>query len=151
MGFAQGWETSSPKSALACFLAGVSDLEPDSAEPLRGAMLENYVVQNLLSIMESHSSVSELFFWNIQGRSEVDLVLTMGRIVAAMEVKLTSRVTAKMAQPLVSFSSRFKELVDEALLVTLAGAALIMRQGVRTLPLKDLIEPPRRRRKEGGH
>jgi predicted AAA+ superfamily ATPase len=78
-------------SGLACFLAGIERLAPNSEEPLRGAMLETYVAQNLLSILQSHWPQARLHFWNVQGRHEVDFVIESGRETVAIEVKASTR------------------------------------------------------------
>lgn len=77
-------------SGLACHLAGVS--APDSTdEPLRGALYETYVAQNLSGIVEAHWPDARLSFWNVHGRHEVDFVIEVGREVLAIEVKAASR------------------------------------------------------------
>jgi hypothetical protein len=38
-------------------------------------MLETYIVQNLTGIIETTMPEAGLFFWNIQGRYEVDFVI----------------------------------------------------------------------------
>lgn len=78
-------------SGLACHLAGIEKLAPSPDEPLRGAMFENYVLQNLSAILEAHAPGVNLYFWNIQGRHEVDLVLEKGRELLALELKAASR------------------------------------------------------------
>lgn len=78
-------------SGLACHLAGVDNLDPDSDQPLRGAMYENYLAQNLSSILEAHLPQARLSFWSVQGRHEVDFVIELGRETVALEVKAAGR------------------------------------------------------------
>lgn len=78
-------------SGLACHLAGIRDLDAAANEPLRGAMLEAYVAQNLASILEAHWPEARLSFWSVQGRHEVDFVIEAGRHVMAIEVKAATR------------------------------------------------------------
>ncbi len=75
-------------SGLVCFLAGVSRLD---REPLKGAMLETYVAQNLAALIEASSRRMSLHFWNVQGRYEVDFVVESGRECVAIEVKGSPR------------------------------------------------------------
>jgi len=75
-------------SGLASFLAGADDVEKD---PLYGALLETYVAQNLTGILHSTWPKAELFFWNIQGRHEVDFVISAGKKCIAVEIKGSSR------------------------------------------------------------
>lgn len=75
-------------SGLACYLAGKDDLADD---PLKGAMLETYVAQNIVGIVSSTWQQANLFFWNIQGRHEVDFIIEVGKTCMAIEVKATAR------------------------------------------------------------
>jgi uncharacterized protein len=78
-------------SGLAAHLAGVRSLSPLADEPLRGALFETYVAQNLAAILAAHLPEAELMFWNVQGRHEVDFVIALGRSVLGIEVKAASR------------------------------------------------------------
>ncbi|HEY3999420.1 MAG TPA: DUF4143 domain-containing protein [Candidatus Xenobia bacterium] len=78
-------------AGLAAHLAGVLDLDPAADEPLRGALVETYVVQNLTSLLESWWPAASLSYWNVQGRHEVDFVLEEGRACLAIEVKAATR------------------------------------------------------------
>ena len=78
-------------SGIAAHLAAVTDLSPTSGEPLRGALLETYVCQNLMAILGAHLPRARVDFWSVQGRYEVDFVVTSGRTSLAVEVKAASR------------------------------------------------------------
>ena len=75
-------------SGLACYLTGKDDLSDD---PLRGALLETYVAQNIVATIASTWPQANLFFWNIQGRHEVDFIIEAGKTCIAIEVKATAR------------------------------------------------------------
>lgn len=78
-------------SGIAAHLAAVTDLSPTSGEPLRGALQETYVCQNLLAILGAHLPRARVDFWSVQGRHEVDFVITAGRSSIAIEVKAATR------------------------------------------------------------
>jgi len=78
-------------SGLACHMAGIEKFQRDYQEPLLGAMFETYVAQNLLSIIGSRWKEARLYFWNVQGRHEVDFVIEAGRNCLAVEVKSSAR------------------------------------------------------------
>ncbi|MEI7731173.1 MAG: ATP-binding protein [Verrucomicrobiota bacterium] len=80
-------------SGLAAFLAGITDLHDHSAEPLRGALLENYLLQQLRATLDPWLNGVQFHYWNEQGRYEVDLVLEHKRRVLAIEVKAASRLS----------------------------------------------------------
>jgi predicted AAA+ superfamily ATPase len=86
----------SPKLYLAdagwaCHVAGITELPPDTDEPLRGPLFETYVAQNLAGVVAAGWPTAELFFWHVQGRHEVDFVIATGRECLAVEVKAASR------------------------------------------------------------
>ena len=76
-------------TGLACHLAGIEEMAED--HPLRGSMVESYVAQNLAGILQSAWPRAEIFFWNIQGRHEVDFVIEAGSRCIAIEVKAAAR------------------------------------------------------------
>ena len=78
-------------SGIAAHLASVEEISPTSDEPLRGALFETYVLQNLSSLLGAHLPKAELAYWSVQGRSEVDFVVSSGRGAVAIEVKAASR------------------------------------------------------------
>jgi uncharacterized protein len=71
-------------SGLACYLSRCGDLADD---PLRGALFETYVRQNIESIIGSRLPAGGLHYWRTQSGREVDFVIEMGREVMAIEVK----------------------------------------------------------------
>ncbi len=78
-------------SGLASHLTSTSDIRVAADEPLRGALYETFVHQNLTGILGAHLPDAELGFWSIQGRHEVDFVISHKRRCIAVEVKAASR------------------------------------------------------------
>ena len=87
-------------SGLGCYLAGLNGLE---SEPFKGAYYETYTAQNLLGILSARWPEAGLYFWNIQGRAEVDFVIDAGNTCLALEVKASSRWTGRDLTGLRSF------------------------------------------------
>lgn len=75
-------------SGLACYLAGIEDIEN---KPFTGAIFETYIAQNIAGIIDSRWPEAQLYFWNIQGRNEVDFVIEKGSRCLAVEVKASAR------------------------------------------------------------
>lgn len=113
-------------SGLACYLAGVSDLRTD---PSRGAMVETFVAQNLSGIVGARMSAASLFFWNVQGRHEVDFVIESGRKSLAIEVKMATRWDQRDLAGLKAF------------LATTPGcvAAILAYNGTESAPLGEKL------------
>lgn len=93
-------------SGLAAHLAGVNDLRPGRDEPLRGALFETYVAQNLAALLEAHLPDARLAYWHEQGRHEVDFVIEQGRSVFAIEVKAATRWESRDLSGLRAFVDR---------------------------------------------
>lgn len=98
-------------SGLAAHLAGVTEVGTSSAEPLRGALLENFVLQNLMAALEPHLIGVRFYFWHEQGRQEVDFVIEHGRKLVAVEVKATGRLNMDDTRSLRDFLRRTPECV----------------------------------------
>jgi uncharacterized protein len=79
-------------SGLAAHLVGATDLAPEADEPMRGALLETYVHQNLAGILDAHLPQARLDYWSLQGRHEVDFVVSLGPKAVAIEVKASARI-----------------------------------------------------------
>ena len=93
-------------SGIAAYLAGVDDL---AGSPMRGALFENYVFQNLLGVLEPHLIRTNIYYWQIAGRHEVDFVLEIGREIVAIEVKAATRWGNSDLSGLQAFISRYPE------------------------------------------
>lgn len=96
-------------SALAAHIGGVTDLSGISGEPLRGALYETFVYQNLAAILGAHAPQARVAFWNVQGRHEVDFVVAARRHVIAIEVKAGSRFGNHDLKGLAAFKSKNPE------------------------------------------
>jgi predicted AAA+ superfamily ATPase len=77
-------------SGLAAHLIGLDELTPRGGERFRGVLFETWVAQNLRSILGCHLPAAKLAFFNVQGRYEVDFVITHQRSHFAVEVKSSS-------------------------------------------------------------
>lgn len=78
-------------SGLACHLTGVDESRLTAGDPLSGALLETYVAQNLVAILDADWPEARLSYWHVQGRHEVDFVIEAGRDCIAIEVKAAAR------------------------------------------------------------
>lgn len=80
-------------SGLATHLVGAGDLAVRAGErhPLVGALVETYVVHNLLSVCSSYHPEARVYFWNLQGRHEVDVVIEREGRVMAIEIHWGTR------------------------------------------------------------
>jgi predicted AAA+ superfamily ATPase len=76
-------------TGLAAFLTGERTIEEH--EMLKGALWENYILQNMQSILAAHCPDAAITYWNIQGRYEVDFIIEIENKTVAIEVKRATR------------------------------------------------------------
>lgn len=111
---------------LACYLAGIRDLASD---PIRGALMETYVAHNLMGIIDSNWPEARIYFWNVQGRYEVDFVIEEGNRCLAIEVKSGSRWEERDLSGLRAFLSMTPHCV----------AAILAYNGTEAVKLGDRL------------
>jgi predicted AAA+ superfamily ATPase len=78
-------------SGIACHLAGIATLDRSADAPLRGVLLETYILQNISSLLESALPDARVCYWHVQGRHEVDFVVEQGNRCVALEIKSATR------------------------------------------------------------
>lgn len=113
-------------SGLACYLAGINSI---NREPLKGALYETYVAQNLLSIIESKWQGANLYFWHIQGRYEVDFVIEAQNKCIAIEVKAGERWEERELTGLKAFLNSTENCI----------AAVVAYNGTNIVRLSDKL------------
>ena len=96
-------------TGLAAYLCAAS--KTDRNEPLKGRFFENYVIQNLRSILEARLPDTKLYYWNVQGRNEVDLIVEEGRKTYAFEIKYSSQWQIEDLKGIKTFMSSSKNCV----------------------------------------
>jgi hypothetical protein len=95
-------------SGLAAHLAGI-DENRAAIDPMKGALLETYVAQNLAAVLESECTGARLSYWHVQGRHEVDFVIEKGRDTLAIEVKAAARWDERDLAGLKAFLHKTKQ------------------------------------------
>ncbi len=95
-------------SGLAAHLIGVGETGLAS-EPMKGALLETYVAQNLAALLESEWNSARLSYWHVQGRYEVDFVIEQGRETLALEIKSAARWNDRDLAGLRAFLDKTKQ------------------------------------------
>ncbi len=116
-------------SGIASHLTGVNDLSAGADEPLRGALYETYVHQNLSGILAARFPRHELGFWSVQGRHEVDFTISLGRDILAVEVKAGGRFRDRDLAGLEAFTKKTSRV----------RAAVLAYNGTETVKLGDKL------------
>jgi predicted AAA+ superfamily ATPase len=116
-------------SGLAAHLTAVHDLSPTADERLRGALFETFVGQNLAALLGAHRPQARLEYWSVQGRHEVDFVVSEGRNTVGVEVKAATRFGERDLTGLRAFAASTPGV----------RAGILAYNGSETLPVGDRL------------
>jgi len=83
-------------SGLACFLLGIRDPEQLRRHPLRGALFETWVVNEVLKARLHNRRRGGVNFFRDQKGHEVDLIVDKGTSTAAVEIKAGQTVASDL-------------------------------------------------------
>lgn len=94
---------------LVAYLLGIESPEQMSRDPLRGHLFENLVVNELMKARFNRGLEPRLYFYQVTGRNEVDLLYQKGHKLALIEIK-SSRT---FNNSFISGIESFKKLVPD--------------------------------------
>jgi len=107
-------------------------------DPLYGALLETYVAQNLIAILDSTWPKADLLFWNIQGRHEVDFVIGSGKKCIAVEIKGSARWESRDLSGLKAFLAATPQCIG-GILAYNGSAPISLGDRLWAIPIGMLI------------
>ena len=90
---------------LLCFLLGIRKPEHVSRDPLVGVIFENLVISECLKYRYNSGKIPDLYFYRDSNGNEVDLVISEGRSLTAIEIKSASTYSSSMLKGLKNFAS----------------------------------------------
>ena len=122
---------------LAAYLLGIESAKQMGRDPLRGGLFENLVVMEFLKKRYDQSNQSNLFFFRDSNKNEVDLILTAGEKLWAVEIKSGQTVVPDFFKGLDYFDGINKEGVVRKLLVY-GGAQEQKRPRAQVVPWNKL-------------
>jgi predicted AAA+ superfamily ATPase len=104
-------------TGLACFLAGIHTVEQLAVSDLRGFVLENLVLGDLLAWRETQTPRPEVLYWRTVAGKEVDFVVeSEGRLVP-IEVKASSRARLSDTEGLNAFLDEYPDAAPHGILI----------------------------------
>ena len=114
--------TKSPKLyfydvGLASYLLGIENTKQMQRDPLRGSLFENLVVMEFLKKQYEEASRSNLFFFRDSNKNEVDLIITAGTDMGAVEIKSGQTIASDFFKGLKYFEELNKEQPLKKMLV----------------------------------
>lgn len=80
-------------TGLACYLLRITDPQTLSTHPARGALFENFLVNELIKNRFNAGKRSNLYFWRDQSGNEIDVVIDEGLKLMPVEIKSGQTIT----------------------------------------------------------
>lgn len=74
-------------TGLACYLLRIHSSQNLFTHPLRGALFENFIIQELLKNRFNYGQKSDLYFWRDRTGNEVDVIIDRGISALPIEIK----------------------------------------------------------------
>lgn len=136
--------TKSPKlfmedTGLAVFLSGIRGVEQFEASESRGAWLENFVVAELKTLVETFFPGGQLWFWRTLAGAEVDVVVEHGRRLLPIEIKWSSRPLRADARGVEGFLHDVKPRALFGILACAVREPCLLTDHVVAVPLEWLL------------
>lgn len=125
-------------SGLAAHLCAVEDLSQGPGRNLRGHLWETWVFQNLRGIVDAFLPGAKIGYWSIQGRAEVDFVVTHKRRAVGIEVKASSSFGKSDLKGLRSFLDQ-TPAAETGILAYNGDETLDLGEGLYAVPLARLL------------
>ncbi|MEM9723434.1 MAG: DUF4143 domain-containing protein [Bacteroidota bacterium] len=74
-------------TGLLCYLLRISSEADIIQHPYRGAIFENFIINELLKNRFNQGKQSNLYFWRDQSQNEIDVIKDEGRTITPIEIK----------------------------------------------------------------
>lgn len=88
---------------LVAYLLGIETVEQMAREPLRGNLFENLVVNELMKARYNQGLDPRLYFFQVSGRNEIDLLYQKGHQLVPIEIKSSRTFNSSFISGIKSF------------------------------------------------
>ncbi|MGE3954413.1 MAG: ATP-binding protein [Parachlamydiales bacterium] len=102
---------------LACYLLGIKNTTHVARDPLRGNLIENLVLLELMKTRLNRGLDPHLFYWRDAHGNEVDFLFQDARELIAIEVKGAQTYNQRLAKGLLSFQDLVGKRCPKAYLI----------------------------------
>jgi hypothetical protein len=124
---------------LACHLTGITTPEAAMGGPMGGALFETAMVAEVHATLLSRGTTPEMYFWNVSGRTEVDLLVRHQGHLVPLEAKLNATPTPRVAATVAALQSLLPDSVEQTGYIVHPGTSeLPLGPTVRSLPFATL-------------
>lgn len=96
---------------LVSYLLGIETLEQMARDPLRGNLFENLVVNELMKARFNQGLDPRLYFYQVTGRNELDIIYQRGHELIPIEIKSSRTFNSSMLSGIMNFK---KIVLDRA-------------------------------------
>lgn len=121
---------------LAAYLLGIENRNQISRDPLRGNLVENLVVMELMKARFNRGLDPRLYFYQVSGRTEVDLIFQRGRELVPIEVKSSKTFHVSFLQGIKKFQKIAESRATDSFLVY-AGDEEMNVQGTQLINFRN--------------
>ncbi len=125
-------------SGLLCHLLGIRAPGQIEVHPLRGAVFETWVVAEVLKAIRHRGLAADVAFYRDRQGHEVDLVVTTGRTILAVEAKSGQTVTGDFFKPFRVLDPGFTPGQTLRCVVVYGGYERFAREGVEVVGWRHL-------------
>lgn len=122
-------------SGLVCYLGRWSSPETAESGAMSGALLENYVVSELMKSYSNAAKSPFLYYYRDKDSKEIDIVMEADGKLMPMEIKKTASPDARLIKVF--------EVLDKASIPRGKGAILCMKEELSAIDRNNLIVPIR--------
>lgn len=102
---------------LVAYLLGIETPEQMARDPLRGHLFENLVVNELMKARFNRGLDPRLYFYQIAGRTEVDLIYQKGHQLVPIEIKSSRTFNSSLISGIKNFKKIASDRVEESYLI----------------------------------
>ena len=102
---------------LATYLLGITSVQQLERDPLRGSLIENLVILELLKTQYNQGKDPNLYFYRDQQQREVDIIAQVGEELIPIEIKSAMTITSHMLTNIKYFSQLAFEKVQNSYLI----------------------------------
>lgn len=102
---------------LVAYLLGIESVEQMARDPLRGNLFENLVVNELMKARYNRGLEPRLYFYQVTGRSEVDLIYQKGHELVPIEIKSSKTYNTSFLSGIENFKKIAASKCSESYLI----------------------------------
>lgn len=120
-------------TGLACNLLGIKHKDDLQVHFAKGALFENFVVNELLKASYNSGRRPQLFFWQSNAGKEIDLIIEEGTKVMIAEIKSSRTVRKEFFKNIKYFQELTGNMPEKSFLFY-GGEESLQRSGIKVVP-----------------